>query len=181
MTNPNIASRFDEIYNSTSRQTLALITAKCRDTADIADILQNTYLELYQALSRRGADFVVNEKAFVFRIARQKIFRYYSLAERMKNFISTNAADEDGEETGPLEFEADAFDLEDYAVGKALLEEARTFIQSKPEGTKKVFYLFYDVGLSIPEIAAMLSMSESNVKNKLYRTLTELRSLLNEG
>ena len=44
---------------------------------------------------------------------------------------------------------------------------------------KKVFYLFYDVGQTIPEIARALSMSESNVKHKLYRTLKELQTLLN--
>jgi DNA-directed RNA polymerase specialized sigma24 family protein len=36
----------------------------------------------------------------------------------------------------------------------------------------------YDVDLTIVEIAEVLSISESSVKNKLYRTLKEIRKLL---
>jgi RNA polymerase sigma-70 factor (ECF subfamily) len=59
-----------------------------------------------------------------------------------------------------------------------MLDEIRRFIEQKPQDVKKVFYLFYDAGHSIPEIAQLLSMSESNVKHKLYRTLKELRAIL---
>ena len=65
-----------------------------------------------------------------------------------------------------------------FVIDKLLLEEVNQFIKQKPQDVKKVFYLFYDVGLTIPEISKALSMSESNVKHKLYRTLKELRTLL---
>ena len=178
MSNPNIASRFDEIYNSTSKAVLAFITAKCRNTADVGDILQDTYMELYQVLIKRGAEYVTNEKAFVLRIAKQKLARYYSLLERLRLFVSMTASNEDEEEVELSDFEASNFSMEDYAVNQDILDKARKFIQSKSEDIKKVFYLFYDVGLSIPEIAKSLSMSESSVKNKLYRTLKELQNLI---
>jgi RNA polymerase sigma-70 factor (ECF subfamily) len=59
-----------------------------------------------------------------------------------------------------------------------MLDSAGQFLTTKPEDVQKIFYLMYDVGLSISEIAQALSISESNVKNKLYRTLKELRNLL---
>lgn len=179
MSNPNTASRFDEIYNSTSKAVLAFITAKCGRTADINDIFQDTYLELYQVLSKRGADYVTNGNAFVLRIAKQKIARHYSLLERLRFFISMTTTNKDGKEVELSDLEADAFLTEDFTVNQILLESARQFIQQKPEDVKKIFYLFYDVGLTIPEIARMLALSESGVKNKLYRTLKELRNLLN--
>jgi DNA-directed RNA polymerase specialized sigma24 family protein len=43
---------------------------------------------------------------------------------------------------------------------------------------KKVLYMFYELGMTIAEIAEELSMSESNVKHKLYRTLKEVRDSL---
>ena len=178
MSNPDTASRFDEIYNSTSKAVLAFITAKCRNTADVGDILQDTYMELYQVLIKRGAEYVTNEKAFVLRIAKQKLARYYSLLERLRLFVSMTASNEDEEEVELSDFEASNFSMEDYAVNQDILDKARKFIQSKSEDIKKVFYLFYDVGLSIPEIAKSLSMSESSVKNKLYRTLKELQNVL---
>ena len=179
MSNPSISSRFDEIYDSTNKSVLAFITAKCRNTADINDIFQDTYMELYQVLIKRGDNYVKNEKAFLIRLAKQKLARYYSLLERMNIVVSVNAANEDGEEFNLSDFEMDSFLMEDYAVDQILLDDARKFIQSKPDYVKKVFYLFYDVGLTIPEIAESLSISESNVKNKLYRTLKELQKLLN--
>ena len=178
MSNPNIASRFDEIYNSTHKAVLSYITAKCKNTADISDIFQETYMELYQVLIKRGAGYITNEKAFVLRIAKQRIARYYSLLERLRIFVSMRATNEDGEEVDLSDLEADAFLTEDFSVNHALIETARQFIGAKPEDVQKVFYLMYDVGLSIPEIAQTLSLSESSVKNKLYRTLNELRNLL---
>jgi RNA polymerase sigma-70 factor (ECF subfamily) len=157
---------------------LAFITAKCRHTADIGDIFQDTYMELYQVLSKREADYVKNDKAFVLRIAKRKIARYYSLLERLKIFLPMTATNEDGEEFELSDLEADAFLTEDFVVNQALLEAAQQFLQKKPEEVKKVFYLFYDVGLTIPEIAERLAMRESNVKNKLYRTIKELQTLL---
>ena len=178
MSNPDIASRFDEIYNSTSKAVLAFITSKCRRTADISDIFQDTYMELYQVLSKRGAGYVTNDKAFVFRIAKQKLARYYTLLERLRIFIPMTTTNEDEDEVELSDFEVDTFSMEVFAVNQILLETARQYIQQKPEDVKKAFYLFYDVGLSIPEISRALAISESNVKNKLYRTLKELRNLL---
>ena len=180
MSNPNAASRFDEIYNSTNKAVLTFIIAKCGRVADINDILQDTYLELYQLLNKRGADYVTNEKALVLRIAKQKVAKYYSLMERLKIFVSMTTTNEDGEEIELSELEADSFLTEDFTINQMMFESVRKAIEQKSEVVKKVFYLFYDVGLTIPEIAKELSISESSVKNNLYRTIKELRSLLNE-
>ncbi|MCL1795096.1 MAG: sigma-70 family RNA polymerase sigma factor [Oscillospiraceae bacterium] len=180
MSNPNIASRFEEIHNSTYKAAVAFITAKCKNTADIGDILQETYMELYKVLIKRGAEYIKYEKAFVLRIAKHKIALHYSLMEKMRIFVSMDAIGGDGEEVDLSGFEVNAFTMEDYAGDQILLEKARQFVQAKSDDIKKVFYLFYDVGLSIPEIAKSLSMGESNVKNKLYRTIKDLQNLLKE-
>ncbi|MDR1674774.1 MAG: sigma-70 family RNA polymerase sigma factor [Oscillospiraceae bacterium] len=178
MSNPNIASRFDEIYDSTNKYVLAYITAKCRSTADIGDVFQDAYLELYQVLCKRGADYITNEKAFVLKIAKRKLARYYSLLERLKIFVFMNAVNGDGETADLTEFEADSFLTEEFVVNKDLVEKAKQLINAKSEDIQKVFYLFYDVDLTIPEISKAMSISEQNVKNKLYRTLKELREIL---
>ena len=175
----NIYSRFDEKYASTYKTVLAYITAKCGHTADISDIFQDTYLELFQALSKRGTDYVTNEKAFVLRLAKQKLSRYYSLGERLKMFVSMTTPNDDGNEIDISEFDAKAFLTEDFAVNSIIMESAQQFIRQKPESVKKIFYLFYDVGLTLKDISQALRLSESDVKHKLYRTLNELRNLLN--
>jgi DNA-directed RNA polymerase specialized sigma24 family protein len=139
MSNPNAASRFDEIYNSTSKSILAFITAKCRRTADISDIFQETYMELYQGLDRRGAEYIENDNAFIFTIAKRKLNRYYTLQERLRNFISLHAVNEDEEEVELTDFEIDSFSVEDFAVNSVLYESVKQYLQSKPEDVQKVF------------------------------------------
>jgi len=140
--------------------------------------MQDTYVELYQILRKRGVDYVKKEKALCLRIARQKLSRYYSLVERLKMLVPIITVNKDGEEIEAADFEVDFFLTEDFAVNNILLEDAKSFIEQKPQDVKKVFYLFYDAGHTIPEIAQLLAMSESNVKHKLYRNLKELRALL---
>jgi RNA polymerase sigma-70 factor (ECF subfamily) len=85
---------------------------------------------------------------------------------------------EDNEEVDLTDTEADSFLTEEFVVHQIMLETAQQFIHNKPEDVEKIFYLFYEAGLSIPEISKELSINESSVKNKLYRTLKELKDLL---
>jgi len=87
-------------------------------------------------------------------------------------------ANDDGDEIVLFDLEADSFSTEDFVINHMIIDTARQWIKQKPEDVKRVFYLFYDVDLTIPEIAKTLSLTESGVKNKLYRTLKELRELL---
>jgi RNA polymerase sigma-70 factor (ECF subfamily) len=135
-------------------------------------------LELWQILNERGADYIKNDKAFAIRLAKRKLSRHYSMLERLRKFIGESTIHDLDDEIDLLEFHADDFLTEDFVVNQDLIENAKKFIGKKPEITQKVFYLFYELDLSIPEIAEMLSISESSVKNKLYRTLKELRELL---
>ena len=178
MVDPSITSRFNEIYDSTNRAVLAFVTAKCGNIIDISDIVQDTYMELYRLLNKRGVDYIKNSKAMVLRIAKQKISRHYSLMDKLRHFVPMFVQSEDGGEIPLSDLEAESFLTEDFMADHILLKNTREFIKQKPEDVKKVFFLFYDAGQSIPEIAQALSMSESNVKNKLYRTIKELRTLL---
>ncbi len=171
----NTVARFNEIYDTTNRKVLALITAKCGNLADIGDIFQETYLELYASLSKRGTDFIHNDEAFVMRIARQKIYRHYSLSKKLSRFVPVIVKDEDGTEINLADLEPDSLELEETVINELLIEDIRRHLQTKPEDVRRIFTLFYSLDQTISQIAGLLSMSESNVKHKLYRTLKELR------
>ena len=183
----NIAARFNEIYDLTNKSVLASITARCGNYADINDIFQDTYMDLYKQLKNRGAEYVKDGKAYVFRIAKRKIARHYSLLKRLRTFVSMTAKNEGNENYENNETELSNADIdlyltadttEDYVVNQDMLENVRKFIKQKPADIAQIFYFFYEADLSISEIAQALSLSESNVKNKLYRTLKELKNLL---
>jgi RNA polymerase sigma-70 factor (ECF subfamily) len=183
MIDSDIISRFNEIYDSTNKYILTYITSKCGNSSDISDIFQETYIELYQLMSKRGVEYITNEKALVLKIAKRKIARYYSLAERLRKFVSMTgkSQESDSREIELSDEEANSFLMEESVINQIILEEARKFIQQKPADIEKIFYLFYDVGLTIPEIAESLSINESGVKNKLYRTIKELKNILAKG
>ncbi|MBE6686121.1 MAG: sigma-70 family RNA polymerase sigma factor [Ruminococcaceae bacterium] len=69
----------------------------------------------------------------------------------------------------------DSFVLEDELCTKETLEEIGKFVLSKPPDTQKIFTLFYLHDLTISDIADLLCTSESFVKNRLYRTLREIK------
>ena len=174
----NIASRFDEIYDSTRKQVLAYITSKCSRTADINDIFQDTYMELYRILDKRGVDHVRSDKAYVMMIAKRKIARHYSLLNRIQSFVFVPGKNDEEDKDVLSDFEPDSFLLEDFVVDQTMVDLAWDYLRKKPQDVRKVFYLYFDVGLTIPEIAESLILTQSSVKNKLYRTLKELRNEL---
>ena len=179
MTDPEIASRFGEIYDATHMAALALITAKCGRTADIGDIFQDTFLELYKVLQKCKKGYIKNDKAFVLQITKKKIARYYKAAEKLRNDVPLSSMKNDVGEIELNEFDTSGFLMEDFAADKMMIESVTQKIKEKPEDVQKIFYLTYYMGMTIPEIAKALSISESGVKNKLYRTLKELRSIFN--
>lgn len=171
---------FNDIYDATNSKVLVYITAKCSNTHDISDIFQEIYMELYSVLVKRGDHYIKNNEAFVMNLTKQKVFRYYSLFDRLKKCIPIITLNDLGEEINLADFEYEVSPVEDSVIEKDLIAQIHKFLSKKPEAVKKIFYLFYYLDQSIPEIAKLLSMSESNVKNKLYRTLAEVRRLYTE-
>lgn len=177
MVDQDITNLFNEIYDSTNKKVLSYITTKCSRTSEIADIFQETYLEIYTALRKHGPDYVNNREAFVMKIARQKVYRYYSFRDRVKSIIPLLSSDEDDNEVNIVDLEKSDISFENEESEKAVILQVNEFLFQKPAEVQKIFILFYYMDKTIPEISKMLSMSESNIKNKLYRTLKELRKL----
>ncbi len=177
MVDQNTTNLFNNIYDSTNKKVLAYITAKCGNTSDISDIFQETYMELYAVLVKKGTNYVKNSEAFVIKIAKQKIFRYYSLSQRLKSMVPMININEEGEEFNIADLEIDSFSVDKIVSEKMLIAQVNQFLSTKPVDIRKIFYLFYYMNMPISEIALLLSMSESNVKNKLYRTIKELRKI----
>ena len=97
------------------------------------------------------------------------------LLQKLKNGLPIERENREGE---PFEaaLQTQEPSIDDRLVTDALLAEIRLHLRGKPAVTQKIFYLFYNMEQTIPQIAAELQMTESNVKNRLYRTLSELRA-----
>lgn len=175
-----ITSRFNEIYDSTNKQALAYITAKCSNFEDVNDILQETYMELYDTMLKKGADYIDNAEAFVIELAKRKVYRHYTLIQRMKADMSLSVVTA-AEEKEIIEYEISEMDLEESICTNELAAEIERLLQKKPQDIRKIFFLRFSLELTLGEIAELMGLSESQVKNKLYRTINEIRTYYREG
>ncbi len=165
---------FEQIYKATNVKVLIYITSKCNDTSQIDDIFQETYMEFYKLLSNKGKKYIKNEEAIIMKIAKQKIYRHYRWLDRIKNIIPI-IDNQTTEETFEVYEETEIMEIENTLIQKEMINEIKKFLDSKSLEIRKIFYLHYFFDLTIVEIAEQLSISESNVKNKLYRTLKDMR------
>lgn len=167
---------FEEIYNSTYNATLKYIICKCSNIEDINDLLQETYVELYKTLKRKEYIELENYQNYILGIAKRSIQKHYGLIYKLKIFSIWNSKEEH-----EIELPAD-FDLEMETIKKLNAEAVWKYIKQKNMKVVQVFYLYYYSDYKISQIAKELNLSESNVKNILYRTIKEIKlKLQKEG
>lgn len=174
MVDREITSLFNDIYSNTNKKVLKTIIAKCSNLEDVSDIFQEVYTELYTILLKHGGGYIKNHEAFLFKITKQKLYRHYSLLDKVKS-VFLKPSYEDGEYLSDDEFEL--IDIDDRIDTDDLIDEVNAVLAKKPTEIKKIFYMRFFLDMTISEIALSLSLSEQNVKNKLYRTIKELRKL----
>ena len=89
-----IETLFNEIYDRTHQKILIYIIGKCHKVEDVSDIFQDTYMELFLVLQKKSWAEIQNEEAFIIKIAKSKIYRHYTLLEKIRNLCSGKLDDE---------------------------------------------------------------------------------------
>lgn len=161
---------FNEIYDQTYDKVLRYVISKCGNTSDIADIVQETYLELYLTIVKRGAEYINNPGAFVMQLAKAKVYKHYSLVEKLKTLLPQVSQGREDAPPAPEEVQ-----VHEAYVNGITIQEIWTLLQSQDQQVQKIFYLYYYCGLKLREISKELDLHESTVKHKLYRTLAGIR------
>ena len=159
---------FEEIYNKTYNNVLKYIVCKCQNLDDVNELVQDTYVELYQMLKNRKQ--INNEKSYVLGIAKNIVKKYYRNKYKEKSNILYFSKDREQDE---IEIQADV-NLEADFISKENIEEIWNYLNNKNVLIAKIFYLYYGLGLKITEISEELKIKESTIKNYIYRTLKEL-------
>jgi len=172
--NPDVCTElFNRLYDDTFSEMRRYVAVRCTDTAYIQDILQETYLDYYRLILRKGAGYAENNRAVLYKIAKRKIYRYYSLKEKKKIFIPMSIPDGDSEET-EITLSDPNSNFEDAVISKVESDRIWDIISTYPADTRKILYLFFYENMSHTEIADELHLNLSTVKNKLYRTIREI-------
>ena len=140
---------------------------------DINDIIQDTYLELLLLIKKKKVLEIEHINQYMIGIANNIIKRHYHKKMKQNEIIIYPAKEE--EETTEIK---DKFDLEQKIITKDNAKTVWKYVKNKDIITAKIFYLYFSLGLKISEIAQALNLKEPNIKNRIYRTLKELKKFL---
>ena len=170
MTSQKNLKLFDKVYDKTYSGILKFIIIKCHNVNDANDIIQEVYFEFWKILNKKEID-EKNINSFLIGIAINKVKKHFTLIQRIKTISIFNEEDK-------YDDIASDIDIEKIIINKDEWESVWNYIKNKKnQNIPKIFYLYYVLDLSIKEISNELEVSESYVKNNMYRTLKELCSL----
>lgn len=170
--------KFNEIYDKTHLDLLKYVIIKYHNVNDINDIMQETYLELWNILSKKELSDI-NIKSYLIGIANNKIKKHYTLLQKLRTISLFETKDKDIELIDTIE---DKMDINDLIIKEDNWNTIWKYIKSKKnQDISKVFYLYYKLELSIKDISQELKTSESYIKNLIYRTLKELQDNFGNG
>lgn len=138
---------------------------------DARDIVQDAFVRAYNSLERFRSD--ANFQTWLFKIASNLCI------DLMRSRRSKPAGSLDEEmENGHEPAAARQFQPEDVVIQGAVSEVVQQAILELPERYRRAVILRHMVGMSIDEIAEMLSIPSGTVKTHLYRARAILRDRL---
>lgn len=156
--------KFEKLYKESYDEVSRYVVCNCNYIEDVKDIIQNTYMAVFKKIDR------IESKEYILGIAKNKTKDYYRFKYRSK-IVDIN--DDVIKEVVP-----DDFDLEQSVFLKYDAEKVWEYLTKKPVTVAKVFYLYFYSQMTIRYISRELDMTESNVKNYIYRNLKELNKYL---
>ena len=162
MTGQKALDKFDVVYNESYKDISRYVVLNANNIGDVKDILQNIYLEVYKNIDK------VSDKNYVFGLAKNVLKKYYRFKFLRKD---------DTEITDNIKSN---INLEKTVMDKFDTELVWKYLKKKNNNIAKIIYLYYYEDFTIKEIANSLNLTESNVKNYIYRTLKELRRINND-
>lgn len=165
--------QFEKIYDETYNTTLKYVICKCSNLDDVNDIIQETYLEFYKSLKQQKQ--INNYRKYIIGIASNKIKKHYNFLSRIKTIPLFSDKDND---LNIVDTIPNNIDLEEIIIKCTNNDLIWKYLKTKKIIIQKVFYLYYELDLTIKDISQQLKVSESYTKNCLYRTLKELQNFL---
>jgi len=165
--------QFNKIYDKTYNRVLKYVVCRCSDMEDVNDIIQETYMDVYKAIIKNKEIDDIDK--YVIGITKNKIRKHYSLLYKIKtiSILKNNLDDK-----YLLDVVKSDIDIEKIVIKNIDIEVIWNYLKSKKMIIQRIFYLYYELDLTIKEIAKELEVSESYTKNCLYRTLKELQEFL---
>lgn len=161
---------FNYIYNETHHDILRFVISKCKDLSYVEDIMQNIYTTVYKIISKKGNDYIDNDKAFIVKIAKRELYKYYLFKSK-----NNNNRDYNEDENIDSAIDDRHLSIDDQTFERITIDKIWEEIKKENIINQKIMVLYYLEDTTIKEISILLDMNESTVKSRLYRTLSRLK------
>lgn len=143
----------------------AIVKRYLKDNAEAEDLVQEIFTEVW----KKAAAFdpaIASESTFIGMIARRRAIDTLRRLGRQPGFETLDAAESIGH--NPWQSSTSVRDP----------EAVRSSLDSLPVDTRELFHLFFENGLTHPEIAEKTGLPLGTIKTRLRRGLMALRELL---
>ncbi len=170
----NAETYFNSVYHKTSAELMKLIVIKTSNADQVEDILQSVYQEFYARIIKKGYADIKSPAGFLNKLAHQELSRYY------KHKIIKKERETDLQGFDDLiPDEGIAFDA--LLEMRDEMETVKTLVKKLPLFSYKAFVLYYFYDMPVSAIAQSIGISESNVKDRLWRARNAIRKGLVNG
>jgi RNA polymerase sigma-70 factor (ECF subfamily) len=167
---------FEQIILRHKDKVLAYIRHYIRDVALVEDILQDTFIKVFQSV--KAGKYSENGKfiSWVMRIAHNLIIDHFRMIKQMNTISNDN-------------YESDLFNLkrltedniEDDMIKLQIHQDVRKMISHLDEDQKEVIILKYYAGLSFKEIANITKVSINTALGRMRYALINMRKIMEEN
>lgn len=164
----DIKNMFEEVYKEESDAIFRFCLVRVSSREQAMDITQETFLRFWQSLSLDKK--ILNNKAFLFTIARRLVIDWY----RKKKSLSIEDIEEGGEEFVLPDEETSEKNLFAGVEGRYVLDK----IKELPDSYREPLYFRFVEDLSPPEIAEILGVSVNAASVRINRGIIELRKIV---
>ena len=163
---------FVEVYDETYNNLCKYVVLKCGNAVDAPDIVQNTYMLFYRTLTKKRR--IEKPTEYLFKIAKNEINKFYAFKEKRLREIPVFSDNVDDGQAVPMDLE-ELLSAELTADRNIELSDIWNYIEQQDALTIKIFVLYFRFDEKITDISKELKISESNVKNRLYRTIKRIQ------
>lgn len=160
---------FNRLYNNSYQFILKYVITKTDNLSNIEDIMQNIYLKLYQVMLKKGHKYIENEFYFLLKLARNELYKYYSLKSKFKYILVLEDNNFD------TLLNSNHHDYEIEIEERMDVETIWKLINKESKEIQRIIYLYYLGDMTISDIALVLNQNENTIKTKLYRAVNKIR------
>jgi len=142
------------------------INGLLQDAEEAEDLSQDIFMSLWQ--NRGNLKQIDSLDAYLFRIARNAVFRYIERSLLFKNYQSRQLSDDN----------SDLYEIESELNAKELELIIAIAVERMPSQRRKIYQMSREQGLSNENIARELNISKRTVENHLTQALADIRKIL---